>query len=66
MSDKSVRALPSRPRLDLPSEQTRDVRARAWTFVFKCHARKKASRPGGPDDAKEFRNDRTAEPEYNR
>jgi hypothetical protein len=28
--------------------------------------KKKAARPGGPDDAEESQNDRTAEPEYNR
>ena len=53
-------------RSDLTPEQASDARGRAWAFVFECHAKKKAARPGGPDDAEEPKNDRTAEPEYSR
>jgi hypothetical protein len=51
---------------DASSGHTRDARARAWVFVFQCYAKKKAASPGGPDDAEEPQNDRTAEPEYSR
>jgi hypothetical protein len=37
----------------LTPEQARDVRARAWAFVFACLERKKATRPGAPDARKE-------------
>lgn len=44
---------------DLSPDQTRDVRARAWAFVFDCReAKKKGTRPGAPDDAKGLENDR--------
>ncbi len=33
----------ARPHPRLTSEQCRDVRARAWAFVFECHAKKKAA-----------------------
>jgi hypothetical protein len=41
-------------------EQARDVRARAWAFIFDCHARKKAaahSPDNGPDDGTKFKED---------
>ena len=53
-------------RPDTTPDQARDARARAWAFVFDCHAKKKATRPGGPDDAEESKNDHTAEPEHRR
>ena len=37
----------------ITSEHYRDVRARAWAFVFDCYRKKEATRPGGPNDAKE-------------
>lgn len=40
--------------------------ASVYRFILDSHAKKKATRPGGPDDAEESKNDRTAEPEYNR
>ncbi len=40
--------------------------ASVYRFILDSHAKKKASRPGGPDDAEESKNDRTAEPKYNR
>jgi hypothetical protein len=43
----------------ITEELARDVRARAWAYIFDCHAKKKAARPGGPDDAEESKNDRT-------
>src|SRR5215211_7623611 len=33
------------------TNQARDLRASAWRFIFDCYAKKKATRPGGPDDA---------------
>jgi hypothetical protein len=45
-------------------KEARDCRALAWQFVFACHAKKKAARSGGPDDAEEIDNDRTATPKY--
>jgi hypothetical protein len=52
------------PHSGITAEQARDIRARAWRFVFDCYERKKAARPGGPDDAKESKNDRTATKDY--
>ena len=43
----------------ITTEQAREARARAWAYIFDCHAKKKAARPGGPDDAEESNNDRT-------
>jgi transposase-like protein len=40
-----------RPPSELPSEQIRAARARAWIFVFDCYARKKAAPASRPDDA---------------
>ena len=45
-----------KPDAGLTSEQLRDVRARAWSYVFECfnrHTKKKAAPASGPDDAKE-------------
>jgi hypothetical protein len=45
-----------KPDAGLTSEQLRDVRARAWSYVFECfnrHTKKKAASGSGPDDAKE-------------
>jgi hypothetical protein len=45
----------SRP--DITLEQARDTRARAWAFIFDCHAKKKAARHGGPDDGTKIKED---------
>jgi hypothetical protein len=37
-------------------EQARDVRARAWVFIFDCYA-KKTARTGGGEDAMKGSND---------
>jgi hypothetical protein len=45
-----------KPDAGLASEQARDVRARAWSYVFECfnrHTKKKAAPASGRDDAKE-------------
>ena len=42
---------------DITEEQARDARARAWAFIFDCHAKKKAARPGGPDDGTKSKED---------
>ena len=34
------------PGLDIAPEQARDARARAWKFVFDCHAKNATSVPG--------------------
>ena len=42
-------------------EQARDIRARAWSFAFRCWQEKKeATRPGGPDDVRKDRDAHTA------
>ena len=40
-----------KPATGLTPEEARDIRARAWMFIFRCHEMKKAARPGSPDDA---------------
>ena len=45
-----------KPDAGLTSEKLRDVRARAWSYVFECfnrHTKKKAAPASGRDDAKE-------------
>jgi hypothetical protein len=42
---------------DITPEQAKDARARAWEFIFDCHAKKKAARPGGPDDGTKSKED---------
>jgi len=39
-----------------------DALAAVYRFVLDCHAKKKAARPGGPDEAKGAKNDRLAKP----
>jgi hypothetical protein len=34
--------------------------AAAYRFILDCHAKKKATSPGNPDDAEDVDNDRTA------
>jgi hypothetical protein len=40
-----------KPSAGMTPEQARDTRARAWAFVFECHAKKKAE-PAGPAESK--------------
>ncbi len=43
-----------RPHPGIGAEDARDIRARAWAFVFDCHARKAAAGANGNrDDTKE-------------
>jgi hypothetical protein len=58
MSDASRVTVNATP--GITEEQARDARARALHFVFDCYAKKKAAHPGGPDDAEESKNARTA------
>lgn len=64
MSSKRV-TYASRP--DATPEAELDVLASVYSYILRCdEARraediKKAARPGGPDDAEESKNDRTAE-----
>ena len=48
------------PRINTTPVQARDIRARAWAFVFECHAKKNAAgmTSTNGDDAKGSRNDR--------
>jgi hypothetical protein len=39
------------------SETTVEQEARARAYVFDCYCKKEATRPGGPDAAKEIKND---------
>ena len=41
---------------DLSPEQARDIRARAWAYVFDCYFKKKAGVPSTGGDGKEIRN----------
>ena len=41
-------------------EQARDARARAWVFIFDCHAKKTARTRGGNDAMKGSNNDRAS------
>ncbi len=54
------------PSTNVTTESEARVLANVYRFILDSHAKKKATRPGGPDDAEESKNDRTAEPEYNR
>ena len=43
-----------RPHLGISAEGARDIRARAWAFVFDCHKKKAVARTNGNrDDTKE-------------
>lgn len=50
MSDES--RIVYTPRSDVTSEQARDVRARAWRYIFDCYANKKAGATHAGDEAK--------------
>jgi hypothetical protein len=45
----------SRSTSETTAEQ--EARARAWAYVFDCYCKQEATRPGGPDAAKEIKND---------
>jgi hypothetical protein len=56
----------SNPRIVYQSRTDATVRgelaalAAAYRFILDCHDKKKATRPGGPDDAEDLDNARTA------
>lgn len=60
------------PRHDATPEAEIDTLADAYAYILRCAAArlaeemKKAARPGGPDDAEESKNDRTAESDCTR
>ncbi len=56
MSDAS--RISVHPRTSISPEEARDCRARAWQFVLACHAKKKGTSPGAPEDAMKGFNDR--------
>jgi hypothetical protein len=43
----------------ISAEQARDARARAWGYVFRCHANKEAANRGGRDDVRKDRHAHT-------
>jgi hypothetical protein len=43
------------PGLDIAPEQARDARARAWKFVFDCHAKKNATSVPGANGGEDVR-----------
>jgi hypothetical protein len=59
------------PRPDATPEGELDALAAVYAYILRCGdarraEKKKATRPGGPDDAEEPKNDRTAELDYSR
>ncbi len=42
------------------TQQMRDARARAWAYIFECHARNKGGPATAQDDPKENEDDRDA------
>ncbi len=66
----SAPRITAKPAPGITPDQARNIRARAWAFVFECYARKKAEgrlpSPDGHDDTKgESGHDfRTAAPKY--
>ncbi len=38
--------------------------ASVYRFILDCHAKRKATRPGAPDDAKEIKNECAATKKY--
>jgi hypothetical protein len=54
-----VQHIAVKPLSGISSDQGRDARARAWSYVFECFAlrtKNKAAPASGPDDAKESKN----------
>lgn len=49
-----------RSRADATPEGELSAVCAAYRFILDCHAKKKATRPGGPDDAEDLENDCTA------
>jgi hypothetical protein len=47
------------PRSDATPEAELNALASVYSFILDCHAKKKATRSGGLDDAEESKNDRT-------
>ncbi len=54
------------PRSGTTSEAEISALSNVYRFILDCHATKKATRPGGPDDGEESKNASTAEPKYKR
>lgn len=54
------------PRPDAAPESEANALASVYRYILDCHAKKKAARPGSPDDGEESKNDPTAKPEYSR
>ena len=45
------------PRINTTPDQARDIRARAWAFVFDCHEKKEAAPESRPEDAERRSNE---------
>jgi hypothetical protein len=54
------------PRPDATLASELSALTAAYKLVLDCHAKKKGTRPGAPDDAKESKHDRTAREQYTR
>ena len=54
MSESSI-AYATRP--DASPQAELSTLANVYKFVLDCHAKKEATRPGSPDDAKEIKDD---------
>lgn len=55
------------PQLEATAENESVALASVYAFVLRCaEEKKRVSRPGDPDDAKEIKNGCAATPEYNR
>ncbi len=58
--------LTAKPTPGISPEESRDLRARALQYTLDCYTSKKATRPGGLDDAKEIKNGCAATEQYTR
>ena len=58
MSD--ARRVTYTPRSDATPEGELNALSNVYSFILDCHAKKKAARAGGPDDAKGLKHDRAA------
>ena len=54
-----IASITYRPREDATADTECALLAAAYGFILECHAKKKAARPGGLDDAEGPESDRT-------
>lgn len=60
----SAASIVYRPRPDATPEGEIAALAAAYSLILDCHAKKKGTRPGAPNDAKEIKNDCAATENY--